>query len=169
MDDLDPINRSDASVSRAAVGTVAYATGLNTVTGQAVAVAGIASGANVGAAVTSGTATYVASYEYQVIDQVVRSSTTISGNRVAESGIIAINADFGAGTMAGTSSELDVSGTISGTSVTGTATAMYSDPLNSINGTVSGPLEGMIGADGVVAAYHGSDDNTVFAGGLVGN
>lgn len=159
------------SVSNASVGTIAYVTGLNQNTGQAAGYAGIAPGANVGNAVTSGTASYATRYEYDVIDNVVRTTGTIGGDRASESGTLTLNADFGSGTLTGSNSELVVNGTVNGTTLGGTVTASYSSLVligDNVNGTVDGVLAGDVGSTGVIGAFHGTDSNTVLAGGIVG-
>lgn len=141
-----------------------------TVRGQVVGGAGIASGANTGAAVTDATASYNASYEYLVVDNVRRGPVFIQGDVGRESGNIQLSADFNNGTLTGTSGNLDVNGTINGTAVGGTARAKYrffgQTGLNS--GSVTTDLDGQIGTTGVIGVIHGDDSDTVVVGGIVG-
>lgn len=160
----------NGSVSRTSVGTVAYVSGLDNKRGQAVALAGIAPGANVGSAVTSGSATYSTTYGYTVIDNVYRTDPTFSkdgeigGSQREETGLVTLTADFDKGTLTGSTSGIDVNGTISGSDVGGSVTTT-SGPSRTVQGA---SLDGNIGSTGVIGAFHGSDGNTTVAGGLVG-
>lgn len=159
------------TVSDSRVGTVAYVTGIDNVNGQIEGYAGVRSGANVGNTVTGGgTAVYAGQYGYQVVDNVQRTSATIGGDRVTETGSILLTANFNQGTLTGNGAELDVNGTISGAQVGGTVTANYSQSTllgGTVSGTVSGQLTGNIGDNGMIGAFHGTDSNTVLAGGVV--
>ncbi|MDO6727775.1 hypothetical protein Q4544_12615 [Cognatishimia sp. 1_MG-2023] len=165
-------SESNRSVSRAGVGTVAYVSGTDVDRGQIVAAAGISGTPNVGAARTSGSGTYTTRYQYVVVDNITRTDTLISGTRGEEAGTMSLAADFDAGTLTGSTSELTVNGTISGSDVGGNVTANYSGSVlggGTISGSVNGELAGDIGTNGVIATFHGSDNNTVMAGGLVGS
>ncbi|UZD91173.1 transferrin-binding protein-like solute binding protein [Cognatishimia activa] len=159
-------SEQNGSVSAAGVGTVAYVTGVDRDRGQMVAAAGISGTPSVGTARTSGSGTYSTNYRYGVIDNVSRTSTTISGVQGSETGSMSLAADFDAGTLTGSNSELTVNGTISGSTVGGSVTATYS--YSTLRGSINGNLAGSIGRDGVIGTFHGSDSNTVMAGGLVG-
>lgn len=164
-------SEDNRSVSNAAVGTAAFTTGTNNTSGQVVAVSGIAPGATVGPAITGGTATYATEYGYQVVDDVIRTPGFIRGDRGIETGNLTLTADFNAGTLTGSNSELTVNGTVNGTTVGGTVQADYNFGGFGIagnQGSVSGPMNGQIGNTGVIAAFHGNDANTVMSGGLVG-
>lgn len=150
------------TVSNGSVGTVAYTSGLDLVAGQAVTATGIVGTPTVGSARTSGSGTYDVDYEYDAIDSVVRTDTTLFGTRTYHSGNITLNADFDAGTLTGSDFNLDVNGTISGTDVGGSVTAQ------AFTSTVDGDLDGLIGTTGVIATFHGTDSNTTMAGGFVG-
>ena len=159
-------NEQNGSISAVGVGTVAYVTGVDSDRGQMVASVGISGTPTVGAARTTGSGTYTTSYSYGVIDNITRTSTTISGVRGGESGTLTLTADFDRGTLNGSNSELDVSAGISGNTLSGIATAYYS--YTGASGNVTGTLDGQIGATGVIASFHGHDADTVMAGGLVG-
>jgi hypothetical protein len=164
-------NELNDTVSNASVGTVAFVTGLDLTNGQAEGFAGIQSGANTGSAVTSGSANYNTTYAYQVIDDVNRTTTFLTGSRVTENGSMTLAADFNAGTLTGSNSELRVNGTISGTDVGGSVTVIYSGFVpgsGTVSGSATGNLDGNIGSTGVIGAFHGTDSDTVFAGGFVG-
>lgn len=156
------------SVSDADVGLVAFVTGTNTTRGTANAVSGIQSGANVGSAVGGGTVTYNARYKYGVVDDVNRTSTFITGDRAHSSeSSIALSADFGAGTLTGNTADLAVNGTISGQTLGGTVDVSHSI-IGNAPGTVTADLQGQIGSTGVIGAFAGKDNDTVVAGGFVG-
>ena len=159
-------NRRDGSVSIASVGTAVYAVGVDQDDAQIEALAGISGTPNVGAEVRVGRASYDAQYEYFVADNVSRSDTFINGDVVQERGNITLNADFGAGTLTGSTSELTVDGTIDGTELDGSVTADYSGAAAS--GTIDGDLGGDIGSTGVIGIFAGDDSNTALSGGFVG-
>ncbi|MEX0287286.1 MAG: hypothetical protein AB3N23_21985 [Paracoccaceae bacterium] len=166
-------NENNGTVSNAAVGTVAYISGLNQTTGQAVTAAGIAGTPTVGPARTTGTATYAARYEYDTIINVERNGTvstrTIGGNRINRSGAITLNADFDQGTLRGDALFLNVNGTISGSELGG---SVRTTPNIVSTGRTTGELQGQIGATGVIGAFHGTETsflgNSTVAGGFVG-
>lgn len=162
----------NGSVSDATVGTAAYVIGIDQNRGQFVAIAGTQD-ANVGSAVTSGTAKYSTSYSYQVVDEIDRSSTMISGYTGRETGTFTLRADFDAGTVKGRGDELAINGTVNGTAMSGDFTANYEEYRflpggSTFSGSLKGKFQGEIGSTGVIGVYHGSDANTVLAGGLVG-
>ncbi|MEM9970781.1 MAG: hypothetical protein AAF762_06740 [Pseudomonadota bacterium] len=132
------------------------------------AFAGIASGATVTPPPAAGTATYTGTYEVAAVDFILRTITGASGTSYVDEGSIALEADFGAGTLTGTGvstssnpdvsgNTLSVSGTFSGDVLTGTAT--YDG--------VAGPLSGLVGSDEVIGVFHGNSDRQVHAGGFI--
>ena len=156
---------SHDSVSNAQVGTVAYVAGVVPDVGQIAAYSGIAPNPNVGSAQTSGSATYLADYEYYLVDRISRSPTLVTGTLYQEAGTIALNANFNTGQLTGNAATLDVNGTISGSNIGGTVTADYGFlPSESLTGS----LTGNIGTNGVIGAFTGQDSNTALAGGFVG-
>lgn len=159
-------DEQNQTISEVSVGTVAYVTGIDADRGQMVASVGISGTPTVGAARTSGSGTYSTTYSYGVIDGITRTSSRISGYRGGESGTMTLSADFDTGILQGSSSELTVDGGVAGSTVSGIVTANYSYP--GASGSVSGTLNGQIGATGIIATFHGHDENTVMAGGLVG-
>ncbi|MBU2991668.1 hypothetical protein Q4555_16070 [Octadecabacter sp. 1_MG-2023] len=169
-------SETNGSVSDATVGLVAYATGIDQTRGQIVAAAGIADNPTVGETVTTdGVVTYSTSYNYQIVDDVTRSDTFISGERASRvfDGQTTLTADFGTGQLTGSTTDLDVNGTINGQNVGGNvvvnyniATSIFS--TSSVTGSIDADLTGQIGSTGVIGAFSGSDSNTVVAGGLVG-
>ena len=77
-------------------------------------------------------------------------------------GNVTLVADINAGTFVGTSdqdSNLSVNGAFTGNDLSGTVTYRG----------VEGDLEGLIGGNEAVAAFHGNDARTVFAGGFIAN
>lgn len=164
--DADLSQEENGRVSVVGVGVIAYVTGVDTERGKMVASSGISGSPTVGAARTSGSATYTTTYAYGVIDNISRTNTRISGTRGSESGVMTLTADFDANTVNGSNDDLTVNGGISGTTLTGAVTADYS--FAGAFGSVSGVLNGQIGETGIIGTFHGHDDNTVMAGGLVG-
>jgi hypothetical protein len=179
--DVDLEQKSSRSISNSQVGRVVYVAGAIRDAGQMITHAGIAPGATVGSAQTSGTATYSASYRYHVIDDIRRTQdavfiTTHGVGPIHETGSITLTADFDTGRLTGsgtefdvvdrTTSSLDVNGTISGSDLGGTVTATYGEDLTT--GSVDGTLTGNIGTTGVIGAFTGQDSNTSMSGGFVG-
>ncbi|MEP4197699.1 MAG: hypothetical protein ABJL99_18910 [Aliishimia sp.] len=165
---IDLSDESNGNVSSAGVGLAAYATGVDLTRGRVSANAGIQNGATVGAAETSGTGSYSARYQYTMIDDASRTSVFISGTQITSAErSITLNADFDAGTLSGTTSDLDVNGTISGTTLGGSAVVDY-DFFAGPSGTIDTTLAGEVGSTGVIAVFTGNDGDTVLAGGVVG-
>lgn len=161
--------QSNYSISDAEVGTVAIATGYQLKKGfiwpevTSYAFSGIAPGYDVGSAVTGGTASYNARYLYVTVDYET-SIFGVSGRPNANSGNIDLTADFGAGTLTGSDSEVTVNGLIRGSGVSGNVVVLYSSGASPI----TGPLAGYIGDTGTIAAFHANDKETALAGGFVG-
>lgn len=161
-------NETNGFVSNA-VGTAAYVTGLDATQGQAVAAAGYRN-ANVGAAVTSGTATYATNYGVAVLSGVERTQTQISGFPNQLTGTTTLTADFDRGTLTGDTTYVDFDATIQGTSLGGTVEVTYprgasgSGPFDRLDATVAGE----IGATGLIGVFHGSSATATLAGGFVG-
>ncbi|MEM8691564.1 MAG: hypothetical protein AAGG57_06725 [Pseudomonadota bacterium] len=111
-------------------------------------VAGILPASDPGAVPTTATATYDAQYDL-----------TYVGNDVdRQSGNIALNADFNAGTVTGNAGGFAVNGTVTGTDLGGTA---------SYRG-VQADMRGVIGDRRVVGAFAGENANALLVGGLIG-
>ncbi len=116
-----------------------------------------------GAVVTEGSATYATDYTlYRVTDIVLDESGFgegfISGTPAVVTGNITLTADFDGATLTGTSEFLTVNGQINGSNLSGGVT--YRD--------VDGELDGVIGADRTVGAFHGNDKDLIYAGGFIG-
>lgn len=176
---LDPgVNQSTSnSVSEPGVGLVAYAAGLESLAPRAAAYAGIESGSTVGATQTSGTGTYTGFYGVAIADDVDRGSTFITAQTGQSAGNVTLNANFGDGTLTGTGSsiaggfttDITVDGAISGSDVSGTVLVNHqpATPTPGLSaGSVTATLDGLIGADGALGAFHGTDSNTALAGGF---
>ncbi|MCV6594780.1 MAG: hypothetical protein OIF48_17655 [Silicimonas sp.] len=147
--------------------TVAFAVGEHATTGDYVAASGIEL-LNVGTPLTSGAATYAADFGIALLEGVDGSSP----QAIQGSGTIGLSADFDAGTLTGTyigpDSNLSVNGTLSGGTIDGSVDYAYEDSLANPQ-TITGTLDGSIGFNGVVGAFHGHDADTVMAGGFVGS
>ncbi len=162
-------NEINGTVESADVGLVAYASGIDYGRNVAVAYSGMRDGADVGAPVTSGTATYDATYGYTGVDNVddeVYVGLTGTQFEASARGIT-LDADFDAGTLTGTTADLDVDGAISGSTLSGAVHVDYALTGGS-SGRLSTTLDGRIGETGVIGAFHGHDEDTAIAGGFVG-
>ncbi|QMU57255.1 MAG: hypothetical protein GKR98_02945 [Boseongicola sp.] len=151
-------NERNATVT-GAVGTVHFVTGTDTSLG-AVAYAGLDPFVDVGANLTTN-ASFFGDWEVLAIEGITVTSTGytsgyISGLQTSETGVITLDADFAAGTLTGTSGNLDVAGTFTGSDIDGSV---------SYKG-LSGDLDGMIGANGAAGAFHGNSSTMVYSGGF---
>ena len=155
--DVELDDESNGNVYDQDYGGAAFAIGVgyNTVN----AYAGLMPNSTGGAQVNSGTATYSGEYEALRVTGVEKDGPYLVGFVSRGSDDIDLTADFDAQTLTGTSDAgvLEVDGTISGTEVGGSV--VYHD--------VEGDLEGVIGADAVIGAFHGHDADEVFAGGFI--
>lgn len=145
---------------------VSFAVGLDATTGENVAAAGIDL-VSVGGVQTTGTASYNTSYGINLREGTDGSSPDV----IQDSGAITLLADFDAGTLTGSVSgpldSFDVNGTLSGGEIGGSVTFNYEDS-SSAPQTINGTLDGHIGTFSAIGAFHGSDSDTVMAGGFVG-
>ena len=144
------------------VGAFAFATGREIGTGVARGYAALQPDASVTAA-PSGSATYDAAFEGAIINKIVVTDDTLEGSNSLFSGNITLTAQFDDGTLSGNSDSefnngLMVAGQITDQELTGNV--MYRG--------VHGELTGLIGGDQVIGAFHGSSEDTVYAGGFVG-
>ena len=157
----------NGSVSNPAVGLVAFASGSQG-EGNVVALAGIRPGATVGTAVTSGRFTYNTRYGYSVGDDIKVDGDTIVGGRSTgvSPDLLVLTANFDAGRVRGSNAEIDVDARVNGTNLDGDVTVDLT--VRGGTGSIDAVLDGSIGSTGVIGAFHGHDDNTVIAGGLVG-
>lgn len=109
---------------------------------------------------TSGTATFVGTYEAVHLNlQFVDPEISIEDAKALyrEVGAISLDANFNAHTLTGHSGELVVDGTFSGAELAGTVT--YEG--------FEGDLEGLMGGDGAVGVFVGEDLDEVLVGGFV--
>jgi hypothetical protein len=156
------------------VGRVAYSTAIDTDDATVMAYAGIQTGYNIGSTVTTtGTAIYNVRYGYRVMT--TRDSrtqaNTLDALRIAETGTLSLTANFGAGTLTGSNSEIAINGRINGSDLSGRVNANYSDFFlthGNVTGSIGANLDGHIGTTGVLGAFHGNNSNTAVAGGFVG-
>ena len=160
-------NEVNGGVTSTSVGRAAYVAGTND--SGMVAQAGFRT-TSVGTAVTSGTATYVTTYDYIVADDLEVNDSLLTGVYGYETGTVSLAADFDAGTLTGSTSQISVDGDISGTDLSGSVTTTYDFFAvgDNYSGSVTTSLDGEIGSTGVIGAFHGSDGNTAVAGALVG-
>lgn len=168
--------------SSTASGLVEYALGVDAARQEVSGIASIRS-SNVGAPVTTGTATYRTAYSYNAIDEIgtdnitvpplalnaqgqaVRTGATGFGLALSSTPFQTVDlaADFDAGTLTGGNSEISVAGQVSGAALGGSVTA-----TPRAGTSISADLQGQIGSDGLVGAFAGRDADSVVVGGLVG-
>lgn len=124
--------------------------------------AGLLDSTSVAASPGSGSATFDARYRLLEVSDINVSSTFVTGSTDAVSGDITLRADFDAGSLRGDSSDglLRVRGTLSDRNSVGGAVTFRG---------VDGDLRGMVSDREVVGAFHGHDDETIFAGGFTGD
>ncbi|MEE9454792.1 MAG: hypothetical protein V3V13_10475 [Paracoccaceae bacterium] len=100
-------------------------------------------------------------YTLREFNNIVQSGNTATANDDESSGVIALVADFGAGTVtgatAGSNPELTVNGTFSGSTLSGTVT----------HAGLEGQLVGAINADEAIGTFHGHNDTMVYVGGFI--
>lgn len=140
-------------------GAVHFVSGLDN---GARAYAGIGPATDTGAVIRSGTATLTGPWEVVGIEDIVILELTdfegrLSGQNFTNGGTITLSADFEEKTLTGSEGPLSVNGSISGGRLSGRVT--YAGDR--------GALGGQIGALGAVGAFHGNNDQRVFAGGFV--
>jgi len=135
--------------------------------------AGIASGATVSAPLASGSATMNGTFRVGAIQNVSQNGTSFSGLAFNDVGALTLVADFDAQTLTGSgtgedgaginsrlnNNVLEIDGRFNGSTLSGTAT--YDG--------VSGPLQGLVGANEAIGAFHGHTDGAVHAGGFIVN
>lgn len=125
--------------------------------------AGIISGSTEGDIVPSGSATYDTEYTLYRVTEINLTETGfgegfVTGRPAVVNGNITLTADFDDRSLSGTSEFLSVDGRIEGTTLSGSVTYRQ----------VAGALDGVIGADRTVGAFHGNDKDLIYAGGFVG-
>lgn len=161
---IDVSQRRTSTLSDNNGGGVAMVSGTRGDDGFA-AYAGVIPGTDVGASGVSGSATFVGRYRAaQIVDINLTKTSNTTGFLTGTSNIfgddITLTADFDAATLTGTSDNqvLSVNGQIgSGTTLGGSVRYLG----------VSGVLQGVVGVDGAVGAFHGNNAETIFAGGFV--
>lgn len=149
-------NETNDRIFISGIGGAAYVTG--TTDEGARAFAGIIPGTDAGATVTSGTIVYDTNYEIISIEDIFVSGGFLTGQQDKRTGSMTLTADFNANTLRGSDSVLQVNGTILNSDINGFV--RYSG--------INGPLDGVIGADAAVGAFHGNNDRIVFSGGFIG-
>ncbi|MFT6451879.1 MAG: hypothetical protein ACJA06_001366 [Halocynthiibacter sp.] len=118
---------------------------------------GIIPGTSVAAAPASGSVVYSGRYELAQIQNIDISGSRIYGHSSLYSRSISLTADFDGNTLSGTGGNLSVDGAISNGNLSGNVT--YKG--------VNGALDGVIGADRAVGAFHGNSADTIYAGGFI--
>lgn len=158
----------NGTLTAGSVGRASYVVGVDTQKGQMVAASGYTAD-QIGAARTNGSGNYTTTYRYALIDDVNRSTTLINGYTREVTGGVTVNADFDAGTLKANGTYFDIDATISGDRFSGTADVSHlAGRLGTSRDQLRTTLQGRIGASGLIGAFHGSDSDTVMAGGIVG-
>lgn len=150
------------------VGTAAFVMGVDTNVGQIVAQSAYRAD-NIGAPRSSGTGRYSTNYRFGIVDQIVRTDTRIGGRSGIRSGTVEVSADFDAGRVQAVDQQLNLDVRISGDALSGTVDVAFVPASGgTATETLETQLEGRIGSNGLVGAFHGRDGNTTIAGGFVG-
>lgn len=137
----------------------AYRLGGVPVEGGLRAEAGLIPSTDVSARPVTGSGQYVAIYEFVEISNVAVVDGQTRGTLGGGTGTITLQADFDRGTLRGSNGPLAVNGRLNGVDLTGQVT---------VNG-VSGALDGLAGGDQTFGVFHGTDEDSAFAGGFAGN
>ena len=122
-----------------------------------IAEAGILPGSDVIQGPPSGNVFYSGTWELARITGINISGDEIYGFSATDGGAIILEADFGDNTLTGASGDLSIDGRISGGQLDGTVTYLG----------VDGALDGLVGSDTAVGAFHGDSGSTIYAGGFV--
>ncbi|MEE9453325.1 MAG: hypothetical protein V3V13_02940 [Paracoccaceae bacterium] len=119
--------------------------------------AGLIPGATVIAPPAAGTAAMAGTYQVARITGISLNGNLLTGTPVpAVSAPITLTADFGAGTLAGSSPFLTVNGTFSGETLGGSV----------VYRGLNGSLTGLVGSDRAIGAFHGNNATDIYAGGF---
>ena len=144
------------TLHRVAVGGIAFTSGVDEDIG-AVAYSGIMPGSDAGLPL-SGDMTYTADWGLTRLGAVSKTGNTIYGVQEADGGSIVLSADISSGKVTGRDGPFVVDGRFAGNDLTGKVSYQGDD----------GTLQGLVGRDGIVGAFHGHDDDSTYAGGFVG-
>lgn len=131
--------------------------------------AGLLPGASVQAPPTSGQTVFTGVFYAGLIGDVRTDAEFVYGTPREDTGVITMSIDYGLGTMTATGrgtddpadtllngNRFEANGAFSGTQMTGTVT---------YNG-ISGPMEGLMGADEAMGVFHGESATQLHAGGF---
>jgi len=126
------------------------------------AFSGVLPATNVEASPVTGSIEYQAEYEMDFWSNIMETDQgpTAFGNISKTTGAMVLVGNFESNTLTGTDGELSISGQIA-------------DSGNFLTGTVAwegitGELSGLVGSNKSIGAFHGNDDDIVFAGGFIG-
>lgn len=93
------------------------------------------------------------------IEDINLSGDIITGRTGRQSGVINLTADLDAGTLTGSTKGLEVNGRMSGSDLAGGV---------SYRGVgVGGGLDGLVGSDQAIGAFHGNDADLIYSGGFL--
>jgi len=119
--------------------------------------AGMIPGSDVSAAPASGAVSYAGTWEMAQITSIFVSGGMINGFTGTNSGSLTLTADFSSGAVSGGGDGLTIDGALRGTDLSGTVTYQG----------VDGSLDGLVGGDGAVGAFHGNSGDIIYAGGFL--
>ncbi|PUB16383.1 hypothetical protein [Yoonia sediminilitoris] len=120
------------------------------------AVAGVIPGTVATEAPTSGTIRFEGNYQLVSVGGFFLDDGNVVGISVPVAGPISLNGNFDDGTLRGSADRLSIDGRISGNALSG----------NVEYDGVEGKLTGVIGANKAVGAFHGNDEDDIYAGGF---
>ena len=114
---------------------------------------------------TTGSATWAGTYKLEQITGIELTNNGIQGYKAANTGTLSLAANFGAGTLIGSSAvisngitpDLTVNGTFVGSALSGAVTFRG----------LTGALTGLVGATGAVGAFQGNGATDLYAGGFM--
>lgn len=162
-------NERRGSVSDPSVGTAAYVLGFNPAGTQLQGYVGVSPHARVGLPLVTGAiATYNAAFEVAVVRDIRQDGAQVRGNLIDADGTIQLTANLRTGRLTGAvPGIMSVDGAISGNDLDGSVLITY--PAGELSdGELNTDLEGFVGGNGVVGAFHGTDENTLGVGVFVG-
>lgn len=121
------------------------------------AVAGLVEGTTVNFRPSVGTGSYAGVYALVYVDDIDLSGGVITGQRDADVGVLTLTADFANDTLTSTDSALKVNGVMNGRTLSGSVTYRG----------LRGALEGLVGGDKTVGAFHANNADLIYAGGFL--
>jgi len=125
--------------------------------GGPTAVAGFTKASPIDLRPVTSVGSYTGGYELVEMYDIEVSGGLVSGSRRQVTGTIVLNADFSSGDLTGRAGDLSVSGRAIGSQLTGSVEYRG----------VAGDLRGNLGDDKAIGAFHGNNDDLIYAGGFL--